>query len=93
MLPAFNTVRFPRPFHTSCPHALARRSQTPHLQVRKLCALGEPGPAPRLVLLDIPDGGAFYAADEGAAADAAGVRAFLAAYAAKTLARQQLSRG
>ena len=54
--------------------------------MRNLCALGEPGPAPRLVLLDIPDGGAFYAADEGAAADAAGVRAFLAAYAAKTLA-------
>ena len=64
--------------------------------MRKLCALGEPGPEPRLVLLDIPDGGAFYAPEPPAAGpgapDAAAVRAFLAAYAARTLPRQQLSR-
>jgi hypothetical protein len=62
--------------------------------VRKLCSLGDPAPEPRLVLLDIPDGGAFYAAEPAAAAplDAAAVRAFLAGYAAKSLPRQQLSR-
>ena len=47
-----------------------------------------------LLLLDTSDNGAFYASDGVASAgalDAGAVRAFVAAYNAKTLTRQQMS--
>ena len=62
-------------------------------QVRRLCGLtGGEGKKGQLVLLDIPDDGGFYVAEGGGAADAAAIRAFLAAYDAKTLARRQLGK-
>ena len=47
-------------------------------QVRKLCGLPAAAPKePRLLLLDIPDGGAYYVAD-AAAVTADAIAAFLA---------------
>ena len=47
-------------------------------QVRKLCGLPAAAPEePRLLLLDIPDGGAYYVAD-AAAVTADAIAAFLA---------------
>ena len=60
--------------------------------MRRLCELGEAGAEARLVLLDIPDDGGYYVSEPGAPLDAPAVRAFLAAYAAKGLARRQLSK-
>jgi hypothetical protein len=62
------------------------------VQVRRLCELGEAGAEARLVLLDIPDDGAYYLPEPGSSVDAPGVRAFLAAYAAKGLTRHQLKK-
>ena len=64
-------------------------------QVRKLCKLDENAAAAgkaQMVLLDIPDEGGFYVWDnaDGAALNEEAVRAFTAAYSAKTLKRQQL---
>merc|ERR1712100_45078 len=64
-------------------------------QVRKLCKLDEDAAAAgkaQMVLLDIPDEGGFYVWDnaDGAALNEEAVRAFTAAYCAKTLKRQQL---
>jgi len=47
-------------------------------------------PAPRIVLLDIPDNGAYYVAAEGTEVTAAAVEAFLASYKAGKLDRKQL---
>jgi len=47
--------------------------------------------APRLVLLDIPDGGGYYVAAEGTEVTAASVEEFLAGYKAGKLERKQLS--
>jgi len=58
-------------------------------QVRKLTKLGDATDKPQLMLLDIPDDGGFYV-HEGAV-DAASMAAFLAAYKAGSLTRQQLS--
>eukprot|EP00281_Chroomonas_sp_CCMP1168_P022656 CAMPEP_0206235690 /NCGR_PEP_ID=MMETSP0047_2-20121206/13292_1 /ASSEMBLY_ACC=CAM_ASM_000192 /TAXON_ID=195065 /ORGANISM="Chroomonas mesostigmatica_cf, Strain CCMP1168" /LENGTH=410 /DNA_ID=CAMNT_0053659927 /DNA_START=64 /DNA_END=1296 /DNA_ORIENTATION=- len=60
-------------------------------QVRKLCALGDLGDKAEMILLDIPDEGAYYTY-EGEVTEE-GVRKFLDGYKAKTLARKQLSRG
>lgn len=64
-------------------------------QVRKLCKLDENAAAAgkaQMLLLDIPDEGGFYVWDnaDGAALNEEAVRAFAAAYSAKTLKRQQL---
>jgi hypothetical protein len=61
-------------------------------QVRKLTNVGRPKAEPVMLLLDIPDSGGFYVA-ESAEISAQTVREFVAAYQARTLRRQQLSRG
>jgi nucleoredoxin len=72
---------------------VATASSGPVPQVKNLCAL-PPAPTsqPTLLLLDIPNDGAFYTQvpDEGVTAES--LRAFLAAYRAKTLTRQQLKK-
>ncbi len=79
--------------HARNPRSSARRPAAPlSAQVRRLCELGEAGAEARLVLLDIPDDGGYYVSEPGAPLDAPAVRAFLAAYAAKGLARRQLSK-
>jgi len=63
-------------------------------KVRELARLpaAAPGELPRLLLLDIPEGGAFYAGPEGQdALTEEGVRKLLDDYAANRLERQQLS--
>jgi hypothetical protein len=60
--------------------------------VRRLCQLGEAGEEPRLALLHIADGGAYYLSPAGAAVDAAAVRAMLVGRATGTLERLQLSK-
>lgn len=63
-------------------------------QVRRLCKLDKHETPVTMVLLDIPDEGAFYVwkppADGATAPTEASVREFMAAYKAKTLVRQQL---
>ena len=61
-------------------------------QVRKLTNVGRPKAEPVMLLLDIPDSGGFYVA-ESAEISAQTVREFVAAYQARTLRRQQLSKG
>jgi nucleoredoxin len=57
----------------------APKTEGPVAQVRKLCGLPAAAPKePRLLLLDIPDGGAYYVAD-AAAVTADAIAAFLAA--------------
>ena len=58
-------------------------------QVRKLTKLGEPAALPQLILLDIPDDGGFYVS-EPAELTSESAQAFLDAYKAGTLTRQQL---
>ncbi len=66
-----------------------------------MCELGEAGEAGeagevRLVLVDIPDDDAYYLPEDphhhDGSVDAPAMRAFLAAYAAKALARRQLKK-
>jgi len=62
-------------------------------QVRKLCKLDKDDTGTSMVLLDIPDDGAFYVWSGGsgdAVVNEASVREFTAAYKAKTLVRHQL---
>jgi len=59
-------------------------------RVRDLCKAGDAGETPQLFLLDIPDNGGYYKAEAGSAIDEATLDAFLQAYKAGTLARQQL---
>jgi len=59
-------------------------------RVRELTQIGKPSSVPQIVLLDIPDSGAFYVSDATeVTADA--IESFLTAYKAGRLARQQLS--
>jgi len=58
-------------------------------QVRKLAKLDEGKQVTSMVILDIPDDGAYYVW-KGEVVDEASVRTFLAAYKAKTLERLQL---
>jgi len=60
-------------------------------QVRKLTKIGEPQPKPQLILLDIPDSGGYYTCASAELTEAS-VGAFLDAYRAGTLERQQLDR-
>lgn len=58
-------------------------------QIRKLCSLGEAGSSPKLLILDIPDDGGYYEAEGDVTEES--IAAFLKAYKAGTLSRQQLS--
>jgi len=61
----------------------------PTEQIRKLTKIGEPTTAPQIVLMDIPDEGGFYVSPATEVTDST-VRAFLEAYKASGLDRQQL---
>jgi nucleoredoxin len=69
---------------------VAKDSDGPASQIRKLCELPEPTSGPVLMLLDIPDQGGYYT-PEGYAVTSDGVRALLADYKAKKLTRKQMS--
>jgi len=63
----------------------------PTEQIRKLAKLGEPSKGvPQMLLLDIPDDGAYYTSD-AIEVTAETVTAFLEAYKAKSLERKQLA--
>lgn len=64
---------------------LARERGGVGAHVRRLALLGEAGPRPQAVLLDLAASGSFYAFDGGKELSAANLRAFLAAYSGGTL--------
>jgi len=64
---------------------LARERQGLGMAVRRLAKLGEAGPKPQAVLLDMSAGGTYYVLDAAKELNAANLRAFMAAYAAGTL--------
>ena len=67
----------------------APTSEGPATKVRELTKLGAPDSTPKLVLLDIPDSGGFYISP-ATEVTAETVTAFLDAYKAGSLERQQL---
>lgn len=67
---------------------LARERQGLGMAVRRLARLGEAGPRPQALLLDMSAGGTFYVLDAAKELNAANLRAFLAAYAAGSLLPQ-----
>merc|ERR1719152_823109 len=67
----------------------APTSEGPAVKVRELTKLGAPESTPKLVLLDIPDSGGFYVSP-ATEVTAETITAFLDAYKAGSLERQQL---
>merc|ERR1712070_1179707 len=60
-------------------------------QLRQLMTMGEPVDEPRLMMLDIPDGGAFFEGPTGPITEEV-VAGFVQAYKSKSLERKQLQR-
>jgi len=72
-----------------CFFAATKVEGGPVSQIRQMTKLGDAGSAPAMILLDIPDEGAYYVSD-ATEATATTIQAFLAAYKAGTLDRKQL---
>jgi len=66
---------------------IAKNSEGPVGQIRKLCSVPEATASPRLILLDIPDKGGFYLPDAPLTTD--GLRGMLQDYKDKKLERKQ----
>jgi len=67
----------------------AAKSEGPTGQIRQLCGLGEPKPAPQMILLDIPDNGGYYVSPATEVTSET-VNGFLEAFQAGALERKQL---
>ena len=70
----------------------AKAAGGPTGQIRKLAQMGAPGAYAQMALLDIPDNGGYYSS-EATEVTVDTVTAFLDAFKAKALERQQMSQG
>lgn len=70
-------------FFTAC------TAEGPVPRIRTMCGLPSDGTSVTMLILDIADNGAFYKSDEASITEAT-IEAFIKAFEAKTIMRQQL---